>query len=188
MAGPSWRWGNMWQVWDRPRTAFVVTTNSSTNRFGELVMGRGIAKQLRERQRAFGRLFAEELEACWVRTNGEYGLMLFTNKQLEKRLGKFDAPRCWVGAFQVKRHYSDAAEPSLIQKSAMLLAEKAKQQPAMVFNLNYPGIGFGRLSEAVVNPLLRCLPENVHVWRFEHQMPANRRNKEEDEDATESSG
>lgn len=42
----TFRTGNMWTVWDEV-DFFVITTNSTIKQNGAVVMGRGIAKQVR---------------------------------------------------------------------------------------------------------------------------------------------
>ncbi len=45
---PQFRLGNMWTAYE-PADLFLITTNSTIRRDGALVMGRGIARQAKER-------------------------------------------------------------------------------------------------------------------------------------------
>ncbi len=129
---------------------FIITTNSTVNKQTKrLVMGRGIARQIRDAypgiDRKIGyRIYCEMPED----SEGFYGLLLGRK----------------LGAFQVKRHYADKADLNLIQASAAMLERTAKDNPDRVFFLNYPGIGNGKLSRDQVQPLLERLPNNVVIW------------------------
>lgn len=169
-----YEYGNMWESWGKPWSLFLVTTNASIRRDGRLVMGRGIAKQLNDKDRAWARLLGARIEEV-NKKHEDYGLAILTDHEIRKQLGTYKAfPHFSVGAFQVKRHYRDAAEPKLIELAVKQLRELCLSEPNLTVNLNYPGIGFGRLSEAVVAPLLKPLPPKVHVWRFEYQKARGR--------------
>jgi len=58
------------------------------------------------------------------------------------------------------------ALPELIQRSAEKLTVWASAHPDCRIDLNFPGIGNGRLSPAQVLPVVGQLPDNVHVWRY----------------------
>ncbi|MCO5205659.1 MAG: hypothetical protein M9928_11545, partial [Anaerolineae bacterium] len=59
---PQYRQGDMWSAWDSA-DLFVITTNSTLRADGALVMGRGIARQARNRfpgiAAALGRAIAQ---------------------------------------------------------------------------------------------------------------------------------
>jgi len=57
------------------------------------------------------------------------------------------------------------------------LAEWAIAHPDCRIDLNFPGIGNGRLSPDQVLPLIKQLPDNVHVWRYRPCGEANRSSK-----------
>ena len=72
-----------------------------------------------------------------------------------------------VAAFQVKSHYSEPASLDIIKFSVQKLVEYIRIVSPNRVDLNFPGIGYGRLDEADVLPLLLELPDCVHIWRFE---------------------
>ena len=142
------RTGDMWSA--LPHTDFfIVTTNSFIRKDGALVMGRGIAQQLRDRVPGF-----DAQAGRWVQeTVGHLG-------QYYLAIGPT------YGLFQVKRHFSDKADFDLIQGSAERLRIVAESLPGHSFALNFPGIGNGGLPYDQVKPLLNDLPDNVSIWAF----------------------
>lgn len=143
--------GNMWKIFPHS-DLFCITTNSHLTLNGELVMGRGIAFEAKQKLPQLPRQFGTMIRQSYGHL-GRYGLLI-----LKRR------PRPSVAAFQVKRHFSDAADLSLIEFSVQLLADLALKYPSARFDLNFPGIGNGRLSRAEVLPIVLKLPDNVHVW------------------------
>lgn len=141
------RVGDMWQVYGHG--LFLITTNSYLRKDGALVMGRGIASQALERwpkvQFDYG---CRIRDACGHL--GVYGLLVSENDDF--------------GLFQVKRHFRASASPDIIAASAQMLRAWCAAHPGIEVNLNYPGIGWGRLSEEVVEPIIRTLPDTVTVW------------------------
>lgn len=117
-------------------------------------MGRGIAKRvadvLPEVQLEFGRQ---------IKTHNltEYNLLLYPEPYGATRLG----------AFQVKYKYNESADVDLISRSIVQLNILACGWQDARFDLNYPGIGNGRLSKRDVIVLIEYLPDNVHIWTFE---------------------
>ena len=126
----------------------IVTTNSFLTSEVKVVMGRGAAWQLKRKipgiEKTFGKMI---LDTCGHL--GKYGLMFHGN----------------YGAAQVKYHFKEMADLDLIEFSMIKLSLEAKKDQKTIFNINYPGIGNGRLKESEVKPALRMLPDNVHVWK-----------------------
>jgi len=142
--------GDMWDCFDKT-DYFIVTTNSYIRSDGALVMGRGIAKQVKD---AFPELpfeFAKEITHL-----GEYGVIIASTPYFKTNLG----------IFQVKRHYSDKAELSLIQASTDDLIDFTTIAGNVRIDMNFPGIGNGHLDYYDVLPIVNTLPDNVHVWTF----------------------
>jgi hypothetical protein len=149
---PTYKFGNMWSVYEET-DAFCITTNSFIKKSGAVVMGRGIAKTARDRFEGLDRRLGEKIQnKCG--DLGSYGLVTSSNK---------------IVAFQVKTHFKEKADLSLIAKSSLLLRQIANRNSGKRFDLNYPGIGNGGLKISKVKPAVEVLPENVHVWRFENQ-------------------
>lgn len=145
-------YGNMWNVYGKA-DAFLITTNSTIKRNGALVMGRGIAKEARDRFPGLDLALGSRIMREYG-NKGIYGLML------SERF-----PEAKLGAFQVKLAYDDPAELWLIRKSTAMLADFAKNNPELKIHLNFPGIGNGRLAIQAVMDIVEILPDNVTLWQ-----------------------
>ena len=137
--------GNMWDCWDTT-DHFIFTGNSYIKANGALVMGRGIAKEVRDRFPGIDIKIGSAIDNHL----SKYGVILGSK----------------VGVFQVKYHFKDEAKIHLIANSTRKLIAKASEKPQERFDMNYPGIGYGKLHRELVEPLLEDLPNNVHVWTF----------------------
>lgn len=151
---PIYKTGNMWDVFNLV-DHFLITTNSSIKNNGELVMGRGIAKQARDIWPNLAQQAGEQIcQALGVPhkygLKGKYGVIL--------------GPR--IGLFQVKYHFRDQASLDLIQYSTQSLLGYATDHPEKAIALNFPGIGNGGLRADLVKPIIDILPDNVQVWSF----------------------
>jgi len=143
--------GNMWSVWGKT-DLFLFTSNPIVNKDGLAVMGRGIARQLADRhpevRREFGRYLTDPDPTFY-----------FCD-----RLGVFDNQL--VGFFMVKNHWREPANLDVIKNSTSELRLMADHYDRV--DLNFPGIGNGRLKREEVLPIIEHLPDNVHVWEFSH--------------------
>jgi len=154
-------YGNMWSIWSKT-DLFLITTNSFVKHTGQLVMGAGIARQARDRFPSLDTTLGQAIrETCGHL--GEYGLFISP---------RWPATR--LGLFQVKRHWSTDAILDLIHQSADQLTQWASTHPDCRIDLNFPGIGNGRLSPDQVLPVIKQLPDNVHVWQYRPCGEANR--------------
>ena len=142
--------GNMWTIFDHTDN-FIITTNSYIRADGALVMGRGIAAEVKARYPHV----PHELGAM-INHLSLYGLVTLMTKQ--------GLPT--ISAFQVKYHYSDPATLELIQYSTTYLDTLASEIPECRFDMNFPGIGNGKLAYDDVLPIVQQLPDNVHIWTF----------------------
>ena len=142
--------GNMWSVFDTA-DYFLVTTNSYIRNDGELVMGRGIARQAKRRFPGLSAILGDRIQHLSL-----YGLEITEVSDLT----------AWIGAFQVKRHYMYPAETDIIKYATGKLKALAEQFPRVRYDLNFPGIGCGKLTKDQVTPIIEVLPDNVHVWTF----------------------
>jgi len=146
---PIFKTGEMFQA----AGYLIVTTNSFLTSEVKLVMGRGAAWILKMKVPGIDWIFGRIIyETCGHL--GRYGL-LFHHR---------------YGALQVKYRFDEKARVDLIEFSLEKLAEKADEFPKSRFNINYPGIGNGRLSKEEVGPLLEVLPDNVYVWEKEEEL------------------
>lgn len=141
---PIYRQGNMWSVFDEV-DHFVITTNSFIKNNGAVVMGAGIAKQVRDTYPGIDQVIGAAIQHM-----GTYNVIIG---------GK-------IGVFQVKYHFKDAADLALITASTAALASIATSNPAKIYALNFPGIGNGKLSYNSVKPVVDLLPDNVQIWTF----------------------
>lgn len=140
------RTGNMFTDHDKGDYLFV-TTNSYIKKDGSLVMGRGAALEAKNLFRYIDKQLGNMISKH--ETPDEYGLVLTS---------------C-LGAFQVKRHFRDAADLDLIRMSTAKLKELAESNPELTYSINFPGIGFGWRDIEEVMPIIETLPNNVTVWR-----------------------
>lgn len=145
---------------------YLITANSSINKRGELVMGRGAAKQAAERIPGIAKEAAQKILE-WRKKSGqqEYLLLIIREPQpLEGRYG--------FGIFQVKTEWNNIADLHLISTSLNALRTYAYGRPELFIRMNYPGIGHGHLSRKAVGVVLEpnlkqgthpAIPKNVTV-------------------------
>lgn len=158
---PTFEKGNMWDAFDHTDW-FLITTNRSVTKDGLAVMGRGMALEAALRfptiRQDFGKKLLERGSNIHVTTIGHYGN---PNKPV------------YVGCFMVKDHWKEPAKLELIRDSAFYLADtlitlnNVWNYGVDRVDLNFPGIGNGKLKREDVLPLLECLPDYVHIWEKE---------------------
>lgn len=144
--------GNMFDVWGKT-SLFLFTSNPIVNKEGLAVMGRGIALQLAERNPQIRKDFGEYLKTWWE-------LLHFPCEIL----GEYDGQD--VGYFMVKNHWAEPAKLSIIEDSVTSLMDLLTEHDTRV-DLNFPGIGNGKLRREDVLPIIQRLPDTVHVWEYE---------------------
>lgn len=150
----NFRTGNMWFNYHMGFGLFLVTTNSYIKKNGELVMGRGAAKQLRDISPGIDSHFGKEIkESCGHL--GIYGL----------KISPF-YPMSRFGLFQVKKHFKDKADLNLIKESCDQLIKWCNENKGENVDLNFPGIGNGGLSYENVYPVVNQLPDQVNIWTY----------------------
>ena len=141
--------GDMWSIF-KTTDNFIVTTNSYIRTDGALVMGRGIAKQLRDRFPGIDKALA-----AGVKHLGYYGLSAAVGPDFQT-----------IVALQVKYHFADKATLELITASTNTLNAWSRRFNDRRYDMNFPGIGYGGLAYDDVLPIVETLPNNVHVWTF----------------------
>ena len=141
--------GNMWKVY-KEADYFVFTGNSFIKTNHALIMGRGMAKQVRDRIPGIDIRIGKHILKKYTQNMSRYGFMC---------CGK-------ICVFQVKQHYIGYADESLIEQSVELLCIFANKHPSKQIHMNYPGIGCGGLTEKIVFPIIKHLPDNVHIWKY----------------------
>ncbi len=141
--------GDMWK--ESEADAILFTANSTIRADGALVMGRGAAL---------------ECQSLYAGCNKQFGQIIKGRRLYGVVLGPNDLkPGYFLGAFQVKYHFKDNADIGLISYSTGKLFELAKYViPDLLWAVNFPGIGWGRLKREDVLPIISILPDNVEVW------------------------
>lgn len=147
--------GNMFDMWGKTGL-FLFTSNPIVNQKGLAVMGRGIAKQLADKypdiQKDFGK---------WLQVPRERSVYPC------EVIGTYD--RQTVGYFMVKDHWKSAARLDIILESVRDMIDSNMVNQFQRIDLNFPGIGNGKLNKADVLPIITLLPDNVHVWEYSEQ-------------------
>jgi len=134
-----------------PTTVLLVTTNGVLKDSGDLVMGAGSARKMKEYWtrapeqfgdmiREFGRQY---MEGYW-----HYGLLVYKH----------------LGILQTKLHWNKPSPIEIVAYSLGMLHVLAKKNPLNTYRIPRPGCGHGGLSWDQVFPLVGQLPENVQVW------------------------
>ncbi len=147
--------GNMWTAY-READLFCITTNSFVKKDGSAVMGAGIAKQAKERLPGIDLAIGQRiLQECGQTRGGVYGLLVSDHW-----------PKARLAAFQVKTNWNDKASLALIRRSTEALIAWCDIHPKAKVQLNFPGIGNGKLKRDDVLPIIEALPDNVTVWEY----------------------
>lgn len=136
-------------LWDYKADAYCVTTNGSVKKNGEAVLGRGCAREWKERYPLAPKLLGLILQ--------QKGNHVFCMSR---------APRIFT--FPVKHQWFEPADPILIVQSAHELLESeqevsGKEGQTQIIVLPRPGCGNGQLNWKDVKPLISFLPDNFHV-------------------------
>lgn len=136
-------------LWEYPADIRVITTNGDVNRFGQAVMGRGVALQAKQRY--------PNIEKALAYCLSKYGLRVV--------MLRHD-----LFAFPVKRHWHEKARLSLIRRSAQELVSMTDRTQVVV--LPRPGCGNGGLSWEDVKPVIAPILKSkrfVVIERLEEQ-------------------
>jgi hypothetical protein len=139
--------GDMWDVFKKV-DYFLFTGNNVIRKDGSLVMGAGIALEVKTRIPKIDNHFGRHIKAHSDDV-GFYGLIL--------------SPVYKIGVFQTKNHFKDKASLSLIERSSEALRVQALISNK-TFALAFPGIGYGGRSIEEVLPIVSKLPDNVQIW------------------------
>lgn len=133
----------------------LFTANSTTNNQGELVMGAGFAKCVKD----WFPDMPDKIGYVITTSSGpDYGLAYAPTNVKNPFL---------VMAFQVKHSFWKPASLALISTSANMLTSYASLNRDLKMCLNFPGVGAGKLSVDQVLPLLKNVPDNVDIWLSE---------------------
>lgn len=154
--------GNMWDIFGKT-DLFYITTNPIRRHDGAVVMGRGIAKEAKDRYPDLPYIFGRRLDYLTL-PDAEF--------RYTGWIGRFDEQT--VCYFMVKDHWRSEARLDYIDASckALIADNMSRGIPggymhSTRIDLNFPGIGNGKLKREDVLPIIEQLPDNVHVWEFE---------------------
>jgi len=137
--------GDMWSVFGKT-DLFLITTNPIVRKDGAVVMGRGIALEAKKR---------------FPKLPYDFG-MGYPGITSTGHIGVYDGQL--VGFFMVKYHWREEAKLNVIENSVNELCEWISRYDRV--DLNFPGIGNGKLKREDVLPIIEVLPDNVHVWEY----------------------
>ena len=139
---------NIWQDAD-VLDYICITTNAKVKKTGELVMGRGVAKEAKEHEPMLPQLFGSMLleHGC---ADKLYGLLIH---------GKYIA-------FQTKIDWQEDSHIDYVKESTRQLIEFANANPNAKIGLPFPAINNGKLEPIEVYPIISELPDNVIVYHL----------------------
>jgi hypothetical protein len=146
----------MFDMWGKT-DLFLFTSNPIVNSRGLAVMGRGIAKQIADKYPQVQREFGDYLK--FPGPDFSCDRLCIVDNQL-------------VGFFMVKDHWRSPARLDIISDSVDELGAMASAYDRI--DLNFPGIGNGKLTREAVLPIIQFLPDNVHVWEYGDELQNNR--------------
>ncbi|MCK5018192.1 MAG: hypothetical protein KAS32_14140 [Candidatus Peribacteraceae bacterium] len=129
----------------------LITGNSCLKKDGSLVMGAGAALEMKVRVPLCDKI---------------YGLIV---KQTCGHLGIYgiiirDFYYQPYGLFQTKTDFKHDSKLALISMSTDKLKKLARANTEQIYNVNFPGVGYGKLSKEKVMPIIKSLPKNVVIW------------------------
>ena len=139
------------ELWKNPGFPglIVITGNGTIGRNGKLIMGRGAAKQAKDRikgiDRECGAIARAYVPLATSTGYSQYGFMI-VREPTDEKIG--------FGVFQVKWHYAENACLDMIERSAKLLNKYALENPDTNIRMNFPGIGAGKLKFEEVEPIV----------------------------------
>ena len=153
--------GDMWSVFGET-DLWLFTGNRYVNAKGELVMGRGLALEVKKRFPQLPYVFGQRIKSyntMGLLSRNRYGLITVSSRLYDSNMAGQD-----MGVFQVKDHWSQKANLHIISHASLCLEHYIRQWQLRRVDLNYPGIGYGKLPREEVLPIISDLPECVHVW------------------------
>lgn len=143
--------GDLWQLADEEvpfgKVAVCITTNGDVNRFGQAVMGRGVALEAKTHYPSLAGRLGSNLRS-------PHGNIVYLFRE-----EPYD-----IITFPVKHHWHEEADPELIVRSAHQLEALAGHSDLAwdVILLPRPGCGNGGLDWADVKPLIDFLDDRFY--------------------------
>lgn len=153
-------YGNIWSAYDEA-DLFLFPGNGVVKRDNRLVMGAGMAKQVREQFRQFDidLMLGSAIKNSAIRKGNfwVYGLLVSDNY-----------PEAKLGIFQSKVDFRNKSSIEMIRYSTERLEEFLYQHRGAQVHMAWPGVGYGGLDHYDVLPTLSVLPNSVHIWTRTH--------------------
>lgn len=143
--------GDIWSELDNS-CIILITTNSTINKRGELVMGAGSAKQAKDRFPNLPKIWGKSVRGF---RDLDYNIII---TELENNI--------FIGALQTKRFWKDPSTKNLVAKSLQKLQEYAESNPTIQFHCVMPGIGKGKLDINKILPFTDLCPNNITFWQL----------------------
>lgn len=142
--------GNIWESYDQAEL-FLFTSNSIIKSNGELVMGSGIAMEVRDKHKGIAKRLGTMLLNKGFKSGDIYGMLFDTKTK--------------IAAFQTKTHYSEKSPIELVQYSTNILAELALFIDGEI-HMTMPACGHGGRTVEEILPIVSKLPDNVFIWQY----------------------
>lgn len=149
-------------LWDSKDQVILVTTNAFVKKNGELVMGRGAAKEAKEKYPLLPKILGEQIQLHFSESK-KYGVLLVD--QYRYLGGGVYKIHDVIGAFQVKYNWWEKADLDLIDYSCKSLVNLLVHFPYKTVSMNFPGIGNGGLNYEAVYDIVKQLPDTVTLYR-----------------------
>jgi hypothetical protein len=148
--------GNLWTY---PADFIVITTNGTVRADGSCVMGRGCAREAKEKFPGLAKKLGARIK------KGGNHVEYFDQDDLG-----YVAEPTGLYTFPVKHHWYEQADLDLIRQSVGELGRLVLGFGTYV--MPRPGCGNGQRTWEEVRPLLLDLPDNVHVIDFDRSTQA----------------
>ena len=123
----------------------IFTGNPIVKKNGAVVMGAGAAKVVRDAYKGIDVYFGKGM------TTSTLLKFVYTDNG-------------YMGWAKVKNHWQMPADLGVVASMVEVLTEVATKRPDMIFHMNYPAVGNGKLKREDVEPLLVGLPDNVCLY------------------------
>lgn len=137
-------------LWISRDSIILVSGNSFITKEDKLVMGKGAARQMKDRLPGIDLYLGNYIRNTCEHL-GFYGVALATN--------------CANGVFQTKFHFKDNSKLEIIKQSVYVLNKFLEEYPDFKVSMNYPGIGLGNLKEEQVYPIIVNLSNRITIYK-----------------------
>ena len=127
------------------------TANSVIRKDGNLVMGAGSAKTVKDAYENSPKVFGERIKDKSV-----------FHIEIVKELKLL--------ALQTKIDWKDDSDINLVKESLNKLFTYATENPNLKIAIPFPGISNGNLKKETITPLLKNIPNNIDVWELPRQL------------------